>query len=336
MRTYEANTDRTFLIDGLPIQRGSVRIIERGDQIGLAEIGKGAPESPLFAPIHFTEWQDGTITPYPTKQILLEDLESGIFEASPSASGIPEAPLDNTPYVREQGAWQSQYRWKAVAGTNIHDFNNVASWGALNGRWYFETQGINLQNAPFIVNVTAVYRVYIEAVLQGGNVTHRIWLRTIGDFTENASSFIRSGQTIGSAITLGWRRFNQDPAKRYSTTNLPAPISTTLQTFQTVFTHAFNVDASEAGGDYRIDFTAFWNIPSAAQAAEFRFVIDGVPSAETYEKEPKDPDDDQMDTTWFEMLALAAGNHTVEFQFRKVNGGALVTVTTARISSQRF
>lgn len=59
-------------------QRGSARIIQNGDNVGLAEIGSSNGVI-LVAPTFYGDWEDETGTPYPTKEDLLDALASRIF-----------------------------------------------------------------------------------------------------------------------------------------------------------------------------------------------------------------------------------------------------------------
>lgn len=90
-----------FLINGVPQQRGSVYVVIDGEGfVGLRFIGS---ERQLVAPVHFSDWEDGTLTPYPTRQALFDDLALIVMESN--AAGIPDAPVDGTAYVRKDGAW---------------------------------------------------------------------------------------------------------------------------------------------------------------------------------------------------------------------------------------
>ena len=59
-------------------QQGSARIVVHGDNVGLTEVGSQGIVQYVY-PTIFSDWQDETATPYPTKQDLLDDLNNRIF-----------------------------------------------------------------------------------------------------------------------------------------------------------------------------------------------------------------------------------------------------------------
>ena len=68
-----------FAINGVPQQKGSIRIVEQGDNIGMAILGTNRQ---IAAPVHFSDWIDATDTPYATKQALLDAIVLAIMESN--------------------------------------------------------------------------------------------------------------------------------------------------------------------------------------------------------------------------------------------------------------
>ncbi len=68
----------TGLGESLIFQQGSARVVINGDNIGLTELGSSGDVLYVY-PTLFSDWQDETETPYPTKQDLLDDLFNRIF-----------------------------------------------------------------------------------------------------------------------------------------------------------------------------------------------------------------------------------------------------------------
>lgn len=90
-------------------QKGSVRPIIRGINVGLAEVGSEYIVE-IVHPIPFDEWLDPLAVPYPDIPTLLADLQANIFQM---IGGVPEAPIDGNLYGRRGGAW-----------VDIDDLNN--------------------------------------------------------------------------------------------------------------------------------------------------------------------------------------------------------------------
>lgn len=103
-----------FAVNGVPQQKGSVRVVENGDNIGMAILGGNRQ---IVAPNHFSDWIDETDTPFATKQDLLDAIVTASMESN--AAGIQDAPANGAPYVRQNNAWIRDIQSKivvAVAG----------------------------------------------------------------------------------------------------------------------------------------------------------------------------------------------------------------------------
>lgn len=119
------NSATFFLINGLPIQRGSVAVTTDGeDYVGLSIIGTSKH---LVDSVHFSEWEDLTSTPYATKQLLLDDISAFCFRSN--AAGISDAPSDNNPYYRENGVWKNDrvrtLRLGVLGGQNVNTIGGL-------------------------------------------------------------------------------------------------------------------------------------------------------------------------------------------------------------------
>lgn len=80
------------------IQKSSARVIVHGDNVGLDEVGSQGLTR-LVAPTLFSDWQDETGTPYPTRQDLLDDLNARVYDdpTATDAAGPLNAIQFNSP-----------------------------------------------------------------------------------------------------------------------------------------------------------------------------------------------------------------------------------------------
>ncbi len=115
-----------FSINGLPQQKGSVRVISLGDNVGLGLIGTTRQ---LVDPIHFSDWVDETDTPFATKQALLDAITIACME---NKAGITDAPADGNPYYRENNSW-------------LNDRSRTLRLGVLGGQDVNTIGGLELQ-----------------------------------------------------------------------------------------------------------------------------------------------------------------------------------------------
>lgn len=90
-----------FLLSGIPQQKGAFKVVDNGDNIGLAFKGTDVI---LAAPIHFSEWKNELDVSFATRQDLLDAIGLYCFNVSSGAAVAEPIVLDiNQPYVDQAG-----------------------------------------------------------------------------------------------------------------------------------------------------------------------------------------------------------------------------------------
>lgn len=113
-------------------------------------------------------------------------------------------------------------------------------------------------------------------------------------------------------------------------------ISTNSLVFQPVLSHTLNSQLLFADWLITIDFR--FNVTAEKQGAEFQYKIDGVPQPQTHAQEQSKNTAEWLNVhIEFEILNLPKlATKQIDFEYRKIIGGALVSLTDVKIASNRI
>lgn len=120
------------------------------------------------------------------------------------------------------------------------------------------------------------------------------------------------------------RHFGKD---HFSKTKIGVELTTGI-TFVTYDTMNFTVNELTGTNNYRVGLFIVWNHDSASNDFIARTLLDGVPGAEVFRQEPKDPGSDQRNWNYFSVDSpdLSNGAHTLEIQYTSGKVGVASTM----------
>jgi hypothetical protein len=107
-------------------------------------------------------------------------------------------------------------------------------------------------------------------------------------------------------------------------------------TSSTTFQQKLKLTATISGGTYQVDYSFTWRRTSTQGDAGFRVQLDDTTDLFNMELEASDSSSNQRNpVAGFKEVALSAGSHDFDIDFREVNGGSTTAIQQARIKIAR-